>query len=61
MKKNSIMHIILETMKAFLMTVMVMFIVWIFVSWLNVGFNNQSPEAIQNIWSWNFFTVMSNF
>ena len=61
MKKNSIMHIILETMKAFLMTVMVMFIVWIFISWLNVGFNNQSPETIQNIWSWNFFTVMSNF
>lgn len=57
MKKNSIMHIILETMKAFLMTVMVMFIAWVFISWLNVVFNNSSPETIQNIWSWNFFKV----
>ena len=57
MKKNSIVSIILDTLKAFLMTVMVMFIVWLFISWLNVGFNNQSPETIQNIWSWNFFKV----
>ena len=57
MKKNSILHIALETLKAFLMTMMVMFIVWVFISWLNVGFNNSSPETIQNIWSWNFFKV----
>ena len=57
MKKNSNLHIVLETLKAFLMTVMVIFIVWMIISWLNVGFNNQSPETIQNIWSWNFFKV----
>ncbi len=57
MKKNSILRIALETLKAFLMTMMVMFIVWVFISWLNVGFNNSSPETIQNIWSWNFFKV----
>ena len=50
-------NIVLETLKAFLMTMMIMFIVWIFASWLNVGFNNSSPETIQNIWSWNFFKV----
>ena len=57
MKKNSILHIVLKTLKAFMMTMMVMFIVWVFISWLNVGFNNSSPETIQNIWSWNFFKV----
>lgn len=57
MKKNSILHIVLETLKAFMMTIMVMFIAWAFISWLNIGFNNSSPETIQNIWSWNFFKV----
>ena len=57
MKKNSIMSIILDTLKAFLMTVMVIFIIWMIISWLNVGFNNSNPETIQNIWSWNFFKV----
>lgn len=55
--KNSVMRIILETLKAFMMTMLVMLLIWVFISWLNVGFNNQSPEVVQNIWSWNFFKV----
>lgn len=58
MKKNSILHIVLETLKAFMMTIMIMIIVWVFISWLNVVFNNISPETIQNIWSWNFFKLL---
>ena len=57
MKKYSVMGIILETLKAFFMTILVMAFIWVFASWLNVGFNNQSPETVQNIWAWNFFKV----
>ena len=57
MKKYSVMDIIIETLKHFFMTMLVMALIWIFISWLNVGFNNQSPETVQNIWAWNFFNV----
>lgn len=51
------MKIFIDMMKAFIMTMIIMMLIWIFVSWLNVGFNNQSPETIKNIWDWNFFRV----
>lgn len=53
------MKIITDTLKAFFMTIMILLLVWMVISWLNVGFNNSSPETIQNIWSWNFFVVVS--
>lgn len=49
---------ILSLIKIILITAVVLFDIWVFISWLNVAFNNCSPETIENIWSWNFFTVM---
>ena len=34
------------------------FIAWVLLSWLNVAFNNCSPETIKNIWDWNFFVIL---
>lgn len=59
MKKYSIAKIILDTMKAFMTTMLVMLLIWAFVSWLNVGFNNESAlSAAQDIWDWNLFKLL---
>ena len=52
------MKIITDTLKAFFMTIMILLLVWMVISWLNVGFNNY-PNTIKNIWDWNFFVVVS--
>lgn len=49
--------VIFDCIKAFLITLIVVLDIWVFISWLNVAFNNSSPETICNIWSWNFFNV----
>ena len=48
---------IIKALGILYMVVTFVFTVWIIASWLNVGFNNHSTEAIQNIWSWNFFKL----
>lgn len=42
------------------MTICVLFWIWAIASWLNIGFNNNSPEQIQNQWSWNLFKLLLN-
>ena len=59
MKKYSIAKIVLDTLKAFMMTMFIMLLIWAFVSWLNVGFNNESVlSAAQDIWAWNLFKLL---
>ena len=59
MKKYSIAKIVLDTLKAFMMTMFIMLLIWAFVSWLNVGFNNESAlSASQDIWAWNLFKLL---
>ena len=59
MKKYSITKIVLDTFKAFMMTMFIMLLIWAFVSWLNVGFNNESAlSAAQDIWAWNLFKLL---
>ena len=53
------MKIITDTLKAFFMTIMILLLVWMVISWLNVGFNNSDSNTIKNIWDWNFFVVVS--
>lgn len=48
---------ILSLIKIIIIAAIVAFDIWVFISWLNVGFNNCSPETVKNIWSWNFFNV----
>lgn len=57
MKNYSTIHTIIKVIKAVIIIAMVLFDVWFFASWLNIGFNNSSPELIANQWSWNFFHV----
>lgn len=49
--------VIFDCIKAMIYCFLVAVEVWVFISWLNVAFNNCSPETIGNIWSWNFFVV----
>lgn len=59
MKKYSIAKIVLDTLKAFMMTMFIMLLIWAFVSWINVGFNNESAlSAAQDIWAWNLFKLL---
>lgn len=59
MKKYSVTHIVIDTLKAFMATMCVILFVWAFISWLNVGFNNESAlSAAQDIWAWNLFKLL---
>lgn len=48
---------ILSLIKFIIIAALISFDIWVVISWLNVGFNNASPETINNIWTWNFFQV----
>lgn len=52
-------HIILETLRAFLLTMMVMFIIWVGLSYFNTIANNVHLEgnSMDFMASWNFFKL----
>lgn len=35
----------------------VVFLIWVFMSWVNVISHNTQPDGYDLIWSWNFFKV----
>lgn len=35
----------------------VLFFLWVLISWVNVATCNNQPNAMDMIWSWNFFKV----
>lgn len=49
-KKFKIIFIALRSMLLF----------WVFISWLNIIFNNSLPSEISNQWDWNFFRILTN-
>lgn len=54
MSINKVMSVI----KVITMIIMLVLFTWVFASWLNIVFNNTSPEQVSNQWSWNFFRVL---
>lgn len=56
MKKNNTITI-WTIIKVMLFAAMIAFDIWVFISWLNIAFNNTSPELVANQWTWNFFRV----
>lgn len=60
MKTRTHKNYIATLIKNLVILLIVIFDIWMIASWLNVGFNNASPEAVQNIWTWNFFKVIPN-
>lgn len=55
-RKSNILSLI-SLIKLIAIATFIIFDIWVLISIFNVGFNNCSPEAIKNIWSWNFFVV----
>lgn len=49
---------VMSAIKVITMIIMIAMFVWIFASWMNIAFNNTSPEQVANQWSWNFFRVL---
>lgn len=47
----------IKILKAIISILSIAFIAWCFISWMNVAFNNSSPETVKNIWEWNLFVV----
>lgn len=57
MKTRSNIAAIAKLVKFIILAAIIIFDIWVFASWLNVAFNNSSPDLIANQWSWNFFNV----
>lgn len=57
MKTRSTLRTIFKLIKIIFFAAIILFDIWFFASWFNIGFNNSSPELIANQWSWNFFNV----
>ena len=58
-RDNRSNHIILETLRAFLLTLMVMFIIWVALSYFNTITNNIHLEgnSLDYMANWNFFKL----
>lgn len=52
-KVTSVMNVI----KNLVFIMSVVFLVWVFMSWVNVISHNTQPGGYDLIWSWNFFKV----
>ncbi len=50
-------NFVLDIIKAAIFILSVVFLVWVFASWVNVASNNTQANGYDLIWTWNFFKV----
>lgn len=55
-KKEKVVNV-MNIIKNLVFILSVVFLVWVFMSWVNVISHNTQPGGYDLIWSWNFFKV----